>query len=132
MLDGSDGAIHEDGIADGLCVGGGLVVVVEDSAAVLVDDLDLVPSRAQALGGVDYPGAHAEHGMEQGDLGHRSLLTSGDVRPQWRERTRARAARPHRLHDRIAAVAVRAPLMPGDGPSRRLTSSLRASTVACA
>ena len=92
MLDGSDGAIHEDGIADGLCVGGGIVVVVEDSAAVLVDDLDLVPSRAQALGGVDYPGAHAEHGMEQGDLGHRSLLTSGDVRPQWRERTRAREA----------------------------------------
>jgi len=27
-----------------------------------------VPSGAQALGGVDHPGAHAEHGMEQGDL----------------------------------------------------------------
>lgn len=74
LLDGGDGSLHKRGIPDLVGVSGRLVVVVEDPAVVLVDDHDLVSRGAQALGSVDHTGAHAEDGMEQGDLGHRSLL----------------------------------------------------------
>lgn len=70
VLDGGDGALHEGRIANALGVGRSLVVVIEDSAVVLVDDVNLVAAAAQTLGSVKNAWADTEDGMEQGDMAH--------------------------------------------------------------
>ncbi len=74
-------AVHQFGEADLLHEPTGFVVVVEDPAAVLVDDQHLVPVGLEPGGGVGDPRTDAEDGVKQCDVGHAaSLQVVGDSR----------------------------------------------------
>jgi hypothetical protein len=71
---------HQLVVADGAREGGGVVVVVEHLALVLVDDADLVPGLRETARGVELAGAHAEDAVKKGDMCHGLILTR-NVRP---------------------------------------------------
>ena len=74
ISNGVDRGGHQRRVPDLVGIGGGVIVIVEDSPIVLINDLDPVPVRTKEVSGSMNPSTGAKDRMKQCDHCHRNAI----------------------------------------------------------